>query len=147
MNDPRDPAADAAETHANPRRQGHATIGQPGHTPDNWSADGGTVNGRRSGDGGVAETAEVQVARPRDGRAGNPHTRNVGTRIREAVPAALLTLLLAVAVVPVVEAVNWNSEAAPLRVTGYGSIGDGYGNLSVSTGSSGTRFVCSPGSG
>lgn len=50
-------------------------------------------------------------------------------------------LLLAVAVVPAVQAVPWNSGAAPLRVTGYGSIGDGYGSLTLSTGSSGTRFV------
>jgi len=74
------------------------------------------------------------------GTAGNPHARGVGSLIREALPAALLVLLLAVAVVPVVYAVTWNSEATPLRVTGYGSIGDGYGTFTVDAGADGTRF-------
>lgn len=47
-------------------------------------------------------------ARPHAGRPGNPHARSLGSQLREAMPAALLALLMAVIVVPMVSAVNWN---------------------------------------
>jgi len=136
---PKQPTGKASDTPASDEPSGALnapTLGDGPHQRDTTST---APHGQPSAPG-RPDQPELRSRGSRGPVTGNPHARGAGSLIREALPAALLALLLAVAVVPVVYAVTWNSKAEPLRVTGYGSIGDGYGTFTVSTRSDGTRF-------